>query len=381
MDALILSVGTGGGHNAAGYAVKEEMISRGHNAVMINPYDLMGGKKSKIIDCTYIKLVQIAPRAFGFIYRLGDAYRHLPWRSPVYFANKKSSEVLKKYLDNNDYDIIIATHTFPGEMISNITNRGGSLPKTIFISTDYTCSPFSEEAICDAYIIPAETLRPEYESYGIPRDKTHAVGIPTASAYHKYIHKNEAKAELGLDVNKKYLLVAGGSMGSGKLVKTIEHISEWCEANDNDCIPIVICGSNKKLLNSIRKKFGSRIISVGFTDRMPLYMKASEVFFTKPGGLSSTEAAAAGIPIVHITPIPGCENKNMNYYLNNGMSITAKASEKSIFTALDYLEIPENRDIMIDNQHRIINAYAARDICSIAELMTGKCGVKEPVAV
>ena len=35
MDALILSVGTGGGHNAAGYAVKEELLRRGHNVEMI----------------------------------------------------------------------------------------------------------------------------------------------------------------------------------------------------------------------------------------------------------------------------------------------------------------------------------------------------------
>ena len=30
MEALILSCGTGGGHNAAGYAVKEELERRGH---------------------------------------------------------------------------------------------------------------------------------------------------------------------------------------------------------------------------------------------------------------------------------------------------------------------------------------------------------------
>ena len=32
MDALILSCGTGGGHNAAGYAVREELERRGHKA-------------------------------------------------------------------------------------------------------------------------------------------------------------------------------------------------------------------------------------------------------------------------------------------------------------------------------------------------------------
>ena len=42
MDALILSCGTGGGHDAAGKAVREELIRRGHRAVMMNPYVLRG---------------------------------------------------------------------------------------------------------------------------------------------------------------------------------------------------------------------------------------------------------------------------------------------------------------------------------------------------
>ena len=40
MEALILSCSTGGGHNAAARAVKEELLRRGHNAVMLDPYTL-----------------------------------------------------------------------------------------------------------------------------------------------------------------------------------------------------------------------------------------------------------------------------------------------------------------------------------------------------
>lgn len=38
-------------------------------------------------------------------------------------------------------------------------------------------------------------------------------------------------------------------------------------------------------------------------------MAAADVLFTKPGGLTTTEAAVKGIPIVHTRPIPGCETK------------------------------------------------------------------------
>ena len=70
MKALILSCGTGGGHNAAGRAIKEELERRGDSVLMLNPYDLAGKHTAKRIDETYIKTVQAAPRVFGAVYAL-----------------------------------------------------------------------------------------------------------------------------------------------------------------------------------------------------------------------------------------------------------------------------------------------------------------------
>ena len=71
MEALILSCGTGGGHNAAGRAIEEELLRLGHKAVMLNPYNLAGEKLPRRVDGAYIKLATDAPGAFGFIYSLG----------------------------------------------------------------------------------------------------------------------------------------------------------------------------------------------------------------------------------------------------------------------------------------------------------------------
>lgn len=368
MDALILSVGTGGGHNAAGYAVKEELLRRGHNVEMMNPYDLKSSKTSKIIDNTYIKLVQTVPKAFGLVYFIGDAYRRLPWRSPVYFANRRMATVLKEYLDEHHFDIVIMPHLFPAEMMTSMCNNGWERPKTLFITTDYTCAPFIEETKLDAYIIPTSQLWNEFESFGVPRDKMFSLGIPTLSGYKSDISKSEAKKALGLSESKRYILITGGSMGSGNLVKIVRYILKWREERHADDIePVIVCGSNRKLYERMEKEFSQDCVVIGYTTKMPLYMKACEIFMTKPGGLSSTEAASAGIPIIHITPIPGCESKNLRYFEEHGMSIFAKCSEKSIKKALDYLEKSENRDKMVMCQKKYLNDKAASDICDLAE--------------
>lgn len=72
MNALILSCGTGGGHDAAGKAVYEEMKKRGHQVTMLNPYTLKSTKLSGRIDRTYISTVQHVPRAFGVVYKIGN---------------------------------------------------------------------------------------------------------------------------------------------------------------------------------------------------------------------------------------------------------------------------------------------------------------------
>lgn len=363
---MILSVGTGGGHNAAGYAIKEELLRRGHRVEMMNPYDLKGGRTSKLIDNTYVKLVQTAPKLFGCVYYIGDAYRHLPWRSPVYFANRKMAALLKEYLDSHHYDIVIMPHLYPAEMMTSMEYNGWDKPLTLFISTDYTCSPFVEETRLDAYVLPAADLSDEFSGYGVPVEKTYALGIPTLSGYRADISPAEAKTALGLDTEKEYVLIMGGSMGSGNIVKICSHVSEWCCERKN-CVPIVICGSNQRLYNRIKKKFGESVLAVGYTDKVPLYMKSSIVVMTKPGGLSTTEAASAGVPIVHITPIPGCESKNMRYFGQKGMSIPVSNSKESIKNALNYLEKSENRDKMVVSQREHLNADAALDICDLAE--------------
>ncbi|MFR7461994.1 MAG: hypothetical protein ACLUW8_14630 [Subdoligranulum sp.] len=43
-------------------------------------------------------------------------------------------------------------------------------------------------------------------------------------------------------------------------------------------------------------------------------MQASDLFLTKPGGLSTSEAMAAELPMVLIDAVAGCETHNLNFF-------------------------------------------------------------------
>ena len=98
MDALILSCSTGGGHNAAGFAIKEELEYRGHRVTMMDPYELVSHKLATEVGNVYVKMVQRSPKFFGFIYSLGSLVRKVPGKSPVYYANIAVAKKIKYIL-------------------------------------------------------------------------------------------------------------------------------------------------------------------------------------------------------------------------------------------------------------------------------------------
>src|SRR5699024_9590393 len=45
---------------------------------------------------------------------------------------------------------------------------------------------------------------------------------------------------------------------------------------------------------------------------------AADLILTKPGGLSTTEAAVKGLPMLFINAVPGCETRNYEFFLKGG---------------------------------------------------------------
>ena len=366
MDALILSCGTGGGHDAAAKAIMEEMCIRGHKATILNPYTLYSDELAQKINNTYVSMVQNKPRLFGVIYSAGQVYRKLPCKSPVYHINRHMIPIMKEYLSNHQYDIMISTHLYPAEIITNLKDKHIEIPITLYVSTDYVCIPFTEETTCDAYVIPADDLIPHYVGLGIPKEKLYPLGIPVNRVFAQPESKEEARRRLNLDSGKIYILIAGGSMGGGTINKTIDILIDKVSFQQNVAL-IIVCGNNKDLYDGLISKQSENMIVLGYTDDMAGYLHASDVFVTKPGGLSSTEAAVCGIPILHTAGIPGCETYNEDYFQNHGMSVICNNPTDIMEKAIELVSSQSKSAEMIEQQHKKIDGSATAKICTLAE--------------
>ena len=367
MKVLILSCNTGGGHNAAAQAIAEAIREHGDCAEVLDYLCLAGNGVSKLVGDGYVEVVKKAPAVFGMAYKLGMAVSKMMKKSPVYYANARMARYLEEYLQKNPVDAIVMPHLYPAETITYMRRNGVVLPFTVVVMTDYTCIPFWEETDCDYYITPHKKLHPEIVKRGIPEYKLKAFGIPVSGKCRKYIPKEQARSMLGLEQKKKSFLLAAGSMGTKAIVHILELLLAMRSKNEN---LVVICGSNQKLKKKLQKKYKNRkeVMVVGYTKKMPIYLKACDVIFTKPGGLTSTEAAVSGIPIVHIRPIPGCETENRRFFQKSGMSVSRKTAIGQVVSGVRLMHDEKKVKRMLEAQKREINPDASEELyCFLKE--------------
>ena len=92
----------------------------------------------------------------------------------------------------------------------------------------------------------------------------------------------------------------------------------------NDFQAIVVCGRNDQLKSQIEGLVAfhrDRYRVLGYTTDMADQIRTATLFVGKPGGLSSSECMAAGLPMVLIHPIPGQEVRNSGFLLEEGAAV------------------------------------------------------------
>lgn len=356
MNVLILSCNTGEGHNAAGKAVLERILYEGHHAVMMDYYLLAGQTTSRLVGQAYVKTTKNFPRFFGFLYKAGNLISNTRIKSPVYYANALMAKHLAAYLEEHEYDVIVTPHLFPAETMTYMKRKNMLSVKTVAIATDYTCIPFWEETECDYYVIAHEDLLPEYLEKGMSASNIYPLGIPVKMAFCQPKNKTQIRSLLHLPLDKPLYLVMSGSMGFGKIQMFAYELSKNCTNGEHI---IIICGNNKKLRKALKREFRSKknIHIIGYTNHVSDFMDACDVIYTKPGGLTSSEALAKNIPIVHTAAIPGCELKNRDFFVSRGMSVAAEHIRTQVAQGKLLVENPAVRNGMLNAQKN----YAHKD--------------------
>jgi processive 1,2-diacylglycerol beta-glucosyltransferase len=188
----------------------------------------------------------------------------------------------------------------------------------------------------------------------------HGFGIPIDPAFAEQIDRGAACARYELDPKKTTLLVSAGALGFGPTGIVVERLKQL----RHDVQTIVVCGRSDALKQSIEAAVchDRRFRVLGYSERMPELMKMAGLFIGKPGGLTTSEALACGLPMVIISPIPGQEERNSDHLLEDGAALRCNELTTLPYKIDRLLDDPGRLAMMRTRCQRLARPHAARPV-------------------
>ena len=382
---LIMSASTGGGHNRAAKAMKDEIekkcIDGEHiTCEIIDSLKLINTIMDKIISSGYEKSAKYTPKAWGGVYKMSDANIVSKHEYKGNLFNTLLASKLKKLLKERKPDLIIGTHPFPMIALSTLKKKypyrnafnSFFVPPLISVLTDYTAhSTYIQDEI-DYYIAGDEYVKEVLISEGVDGDKIKPYGIPVEKSFLEHREKSVVLEELGLAPDKFTVLLMGGSFGAGNIKDTLKELLEI----DRGFQIIVITGRNEtlkeKLEKSLEKYTIDKNISIlGFTQDMNDILSAVDIIVSKPGGLTTTECLLKELPMIIPYYIPGQEEENMDFLSNCGAALrTSKKFTISVLLKV-LIDNPMRMELLKNNIKSIKKQNTAEDIANLVSNILG----------
>ena len=328
---LILTVTAGNGHNSNAKAIKEKLETLEKENVEVKTIDLLKEFATKkdfwITNDGYNLAMAYLPNTYNYFYNVcknfkpSNRYSNAAQTIPL-------KTLAKLYKEINEYqpDVIYCTHFYCAIALSDL-KLAYSLPCTTIVSSlDYVNSPFWENAIhIDYFVLPNNDFVPECISKGFQEKQLLPFGISVRDKFNDVLEKKQARKQLNLeeDLFTIMIMFGGGNWGGG--YKIFKKLIGVCK---NEKLQIImINGHNKKSYEKIEKTIfpkNLKIVNVGFTNLIDVYMSASNLVISKSGGLSLTEMINKQIPMLITHKVYGQEKHNLNYLIQKQIASSFK---------------------------------------------------------
>lgn len=282
--------------------------------------------------------------------------------------NRLMAIKLNRLIQEFQPDLIISTHPFSSQMCAILKEKGKLNCKVATILTDY--APHNQWLVksefIDYYFVAQQGMVDDLVSRGVNKDKIHVTGIPLSSRFLQSYNKQKILEDYGLTSDKNTILFfAGGEFGFGK-DKTFNRLKAIIDNLPNLQV-VAVAGRNEKmkerfdeLVKTTRTESNVKILS--FTNQVPELMSVSDLVITKPGGLTTTESLASGLPLIIIDPLPGQEEENAEFIENSGAGIWVKDSDNIETILLNIFNNPDKLENMKSKARLIAKKNSTQNI-------------------
>ncbi len=322
---LVLSVSAGAGHVRAAQAIVAH-ANADFGLLDVRHVDMMTlvpGWFRKVYSDLYMKLASGLPEAWGWLYRQTD-------REPAGSLPQRARRLLQRLCARRLFrlvadfapDAIVCTHFLPAEVLGTaVTKHEIDVPVWVQV-TDFDLHQMWVHEGISGYFVANEELAWRLQALGVPTSSIVVSGIPVMPGFVHRPDRSSAAARFSLDASKTTVLMMGGGSGLGMDATRVRRLLEL----QPNMQLIVMAGRNRALLATLTamvEAFPSQLRAIGYTDEVPALMACADLAITKPGGLSTSECLVAGLPMLLVNPIPGQEERNAAWLMQEGVALRA----------------------------------------------------------
>jgi len=337
---LVLFSDTGGGHRSAGEAVIEA-LKRDYpgrfEIQFVDAFKEYAPPPLNLLPSLYPEMVRY-PSLWKMGYRLSDGRRR------ARAINRTSWPYVRRAVHRlileHSADLVVSFHPlFVAPYLYGREQR--SVPFLVVVTDLVSAHSLWYSSEADLTLVPTEQARQRALDNGLAPDKVQVTGLPVEQRFCEPPGgRDKLRAALGWPADLPIVLLVGGGEGMGPLSETARAIAALPE-------PLglaIVAGRNSRLKAALESSvWDIPAFIYGFERRMPQLMRAADLIVTKAGPGTITEAINAHLPMVLYSCLPGQEEGNVDFVVDQGLGVWAPSPEQSATAVLRWLKSPELR--------------------------------------
>ena len=358
---LIVSLRAGAGHVMAAAALEAAFLDS-RPAPAVRNIDLLDHSTDLVkflYGKMYLDVVKLLPELYAYSYKHYEPSKK--FIKPRFLIDRFSFSSFFELVEDFDPDIVVSTHFIPAALIENYRGKKSKSFKIAVTLTDYEFHPLWIAPNIDLYCTATEEVKNSLIYYGVASERIVVTGIPVHPKFSLPKDRAGLLKNRGLSEGSPILLISAGSFGITPLEEVIDDLGGIKE----DFQLMVVCGKNADLEKELleKQKTQPRLKKVfGFVNFMDELMGVSDLLITKPGGITVSESLAVGLPMILIEPIPGQEEANADYVVEQGAALRARSASSLIYKLELLIRDPEKLKGMSRRAKAISHPDAAKKI-------------------
>ncbi len=310
--ALILSVGYGEGHNAAGRALVQEFASRGWRIEMVDCCRMAHPRIYEVTRKFYQFCVRTAPWLWSITYaQTATADWAAKATAPIL---RDVTECIANLVNRMRPDVVLCTYPLFAHMLDYLREEGRvNVPYAVVVTDSLEISrPWMVTKAPMIFLPDEHSLKLVSERYALSPHRLHAAGFPVRR---EFALRSGRSAPTASTLRLVYGAFAPLHRVKSDLQAIITTYPEACVT--------VICGERYREL----KHFASeKIVVCKRTDNMPELFSQSHFYIGKSGAATMFEAYSSGLPMIVNYALPGQEQGNLALLLLDGAGVTARTT-------------------------------------------------------